>query len=81
LPGADQTYLAQLVAARTGTSEPDAEKHVSDVFAANQQAADAARKAVAHSLLWIFLALLMGAFCASLAATFGGVQRDHVVIV
>jgi hypothetical protein len=81
LPGADQTYLAQLVAARVGMSEPDAEKHVSDVFAADQQAADAARRAVAHSLLWIFLALLIGAFCASLAATFGGVQRDHVVMV
>jgi hypothetical protein len=29
----------------------------------------------------MFLALLIGAFCASLAATFGGAQRDHVVIV
>jgi len=54
---------------------------VSDVFAGAQQAADTARKAIARALLWISLALLMGAFCASLAATIGGRQRDHVVLV
>lgn len=81
LPAADNHYLAQLVSTRTGLNEPDAGRRVSDVFAADQQAADAARKAVAHSLLWIFVALLIGAFCASFAATIGGVQRDHVVIV
>ena len=77
----DRSYLAQLVASRTGLSQPDAEKRISDVFAAAQQTADTARKAVAHSLLWAFLALLIGAFCASFAATIGGRQRDHVVIV
>ena len=76
---ADKSYLAQLVAARTGLSQ--AEKRVSDVFARAQQTADTARKTVAHSLLWAFLALLIGAFCASFAATIGGRQRDHVVIV
>jgi hypothetical protein len=81
LPGADRAYLAQLVSTRTGISGPDADKRASDIFTADQQAADAARKAVAHSLLWIFVALLIGAFCASLAATFGGMERDHVVIV
>jgi hypothetical protein len=54
---------------------------VSDVFAAAQQAADTARKTIAHSLLWTFVALLIGAFCASFTATIGGRQRDHVVIV
>jgi hypothetical protein len=77
----DRSYLAQLVAARTGLSQPDADKRISDVFAAAQQTADTARKAVAHSLLWAFLALLIGAFCASFAATLGGRQRDHVVVV
>ena len=77
---ADKSYLAQLVAARTGLSQADAEKRVSDVFARAQQTADTARKTVAHSLLWAFLALLIGAFCASFAATIGGRQRDHVVI-
>ena len=81
LPAADKSYLAQLVAARTGLSQTDAEKRVSDVVAGAQQAADTARKAIAHALLWVFLALLIGAFCASFAATIGGRQRDHVVIV
>jgi len=31
--------------------------------------------------LWTFLALLMGAFCASYAATVGGRQRDHVQVI
>ena len=77
----DRSYLAQMVAARTGLSQPDADKRVSDVFARAQQTADIARKTLAHSLLWMFLALLIGAFCASFAATIGGRQRDHVVTV
>jgi hypothetical protein len=81
LPLADKSYLAKLVTARTGLSQTDAEKRVSDVFAGAQQAADTARQAIAHTLLWVFLALLIGAFCASFAATIGGRQRDHVVIV
>ncbi len=81
LPPADRSYLAQTVAARTGVSEPDAEKRVDDTFAQARQAADAARKAVAHSMYWTFLALLVGAFCASFAATIGGRQRDAVLVV
>jgi hypothetical protein len=81
IPAADKSYLTQLVASRTGLSQTDAEKRVSEVFGAAQQAVDTARKIVAHSLLWVFLALLIGAFCASLAATIGGRQRDHVVVV
>jgi hypothetical protein len=81
IPEADKTYLAQVVVARTGLSESEAERRVTEAFAGDQQATDAARKAVAHSLLWIFLALLIGAFCASFSATIGGAQRDHVVIV
>jgi hypothetical protein len=76
---ADQGYLAQLVAARTGLSRSEAETRVADVMTQARQAADAARKAVAHSLYWTFVALLIGAFCASYAATIGGRQRDHLV--
>jgi hypothetical protein len=83
----DRDYLSHLVATRTGMSQPDAERHVDDVFAravkANadmqataKQAAETARKAAAHSALWMFVALLLGAFFASFAATFGGRQRD-----
>jgi|ERR1019366_968685 hypothetical protein len=81
LSAADKSYLDQLVAARTGLSQSDADKRVSDVFANTQQAAEVARKVVAHSLLWAFLALLIGAFCASFSATVGGRQRDHVVVI
>jgi hypothetical protein len=78
LPATDKTYLAGLVAARTGLSQSDAEQRVSQVFAEAQQALDTARKAAARLSLWIFIALLAGAFCASYAATIGGRQRDHV---
>ena len=74
----DMSYLATLVAARTGISQAEAEKRVSDVMAEARQAEDAARKAIAHLLLWLFLSLLIGAFVASFTATMGGRQRDHV---
>ena len=81
VPAPDKTYLGQLVAARTGLSQTDAEQRVSDVLSQARQAADTARKTVAHSLYWTFLALLIGAFCASFAATIGGRQRDRVVAI
>jgi hypothetical protein len=79
--GPDRTYLGQLVAARTGLSQTDAEQRVSEVFTQARQAADNARKALAHSMYWTFFALLIGAFCASFAATIGGKQRDRVVVI
>lgn len=81
IPPADQSYLARLVAARTGIGNQEAEKRVSDAMANARQALDTARKATAHLLLWLFLALLIGAFTASFAATIGGRQRDHVKAV
>jgi hypothetical protein len=78
--GADVTYLGKLVAARTGVSQPDADQRVSLVLAAARQAEDTVRRTTSHLLLWIFLALLMGAFSASLAATIGGKQRDNVKV-
>jgi hypothetical protein len=78
MSGADSTYLAQLVAARTGLNQPGAQKRVSDIFAEAQGTAETTRKAIAHLSLWLFVALLSGAFCASYAGTIGGRQRDHV---
>ena len=87
-PAGDKTYLAQTIAARTGLSQPEAEKRVSDAIAQAQaaevkakQAADAARKAAAHLALWTFLALLIGAFTATFTATIGGRQRDETDMV
>jgi hypothetical protein len=81
IPPEDRNYLARLVSAKTGLSELAAEKRVSDVIARAQQTEDTARRVSSHLLLWLFLALLMGAFCASYAATIGGRQRDHVKAV
>jgi len=81
MTAADRAYLGSLVAATTGLNQSDAERRVSDVFSEAQQAAETARKNVAHGLYWTFLALLIGAFCASFAATIGGRQRDHVVTI
>jgi hypothetical protein len=78
--GADVAYLGKLVAARTGLSQSDADQRVSQVLADVRQAEDTVRRITSHLLLWIFLALLMGAFSASLAATLGGRQRDNVKV-
>jgi hypothetical protein len=83
----DLRYLGQMVAQRTGLSQQEGEKRVSEVYAkaqeklrsaeqAAREATDKARKASAFSALWLFVSLLIGAFIASLAATYGGRQRD-----
>ena len=87
LPAEDLKYLGQLVAQRTGLSQQDAEKRVTDTVARMQarvrdaeaqakEAADKARKATAYSTLWLFVSLLIGAFVASISATWGGRERD-----
>lgn len=76
LTAADRTYVARLVAARTGLSQVDAEKRVADVITEAKQALDKARKAAAQLALWLTAALLLGAFAASLAAVEGGQLRD-----
>jgi hypothetical protein len=81
IPAGDRTYLDQLISARTGLGQADADQRVSNVLAQARQSADTARKAAAHASFWIFMALLVGAFSASVAATIGGAQRDNVVMV
>jgi hypothetical protein len=76
----DRSYLAQLVSTRTGLNPSDAENRVSQVFGDAQQSAEKARKALAHLSLWLFVALLAGAFCSSYAGTIGGRQRDFVKV-
>jgi hypothetical protein len=44
--------------------------------ASAKDAADKARKASAYGALWLFVSLLLGAFVASLCATWGGRMRD-----
>jgi hypothetical protein len=76
LKGPDRDFVAKVVAARTGLSQPDAEKRVNDVITQAKADADAARKATASLAFWLTASLLLGAFCASLAATEGGGLRD-----
>ena len=85
LDPSDRTYLAKLVAARTGLSQQDAEKRVDDVVAQMKaaadkakQAADAARKATAKASFYLFFSMLIGAFIASVAGAIGGRQRDSL---
>jgi len=84
VPDGDRTYLAQLVAARTGVTLQDGQKRV-DVFISDvtdaqakaKAAADAARKAAARASLYLALSLLIGAFIASVSAALGGRLRDE----
>jgi hypothetical protein len=87
LPPDELRHVAQIVAKRTGLSQQEAEQRVSqnhtrmqtrlqEAEAKARATADEARKATAASALWLFVSLLFGAFVASLAATFGGRQRD-----
>jgi hypothetical protein len=89
MPAADKAYVAQVVAARTGLSQADADKRVSEVVeqAKNAKdkavdtakaAADAARKTGVYVALWAFISLLIGAFSASFMATVGGRVRDDL---
>ena len=76
LSAADKMYVAQVVAARAGLSQADAEKRVNDVIAEAKTAADNARKGAAKLSFWLTAAMLFGAFAASLAAVEGGSLRD-----
>jgi len=76
LKPADSQYAAKVVAARTGMSQADADKRVNEVVTQIKADTDAARKATAQLAFWLTASLLIGAFCASLAATEGGGLRD-----
>ncbi|QIG47087.1 hypothetical protein G5V57_04600 [Nordella sp. HKS 07] len=79
----DRTYLASLVAARTGLAQQDAQARVEAILtkangfkAKAQQAADDARKASATAAILGALSMVIGAFIASVAGAMGGRQRD-----
>jgi hypothetical protein len=87
LPPEDVRYLGAVIAQRTGLSQQEAEKRVTDTYARMQAkirevsdrakaTAEEARKASSYAALWLFISLLGGAFVGSLAATYGGKQRD-----
>jgi hypothetical protein len=73
---ADRTYVAHLVAQRTGMSDADAQKRVDEVVTETKDALDRARQNAMKLAFWMTAALLFGAFAASLAAVEGGQHRD-----
>jgi hypothetical protein len=87
LPPQDIAWLSRLVAQHTGLAEDAASTRVTTTYttylqklsaidAAAKDAADTARKITIGASLWLFVSLLMGAFSASLAATYGGRVRQ-----
>ena len=88
LPAEDARYIARTISQDTGLTQAEAETRVRGTFntlqtklrdaeTAARMAAEKARKATAYGSLWLFVSLLIGAFVASLAAVFGGRQRDY----
>jgi hypothetical protein len=77
----DKTYLAGLVAARSGVSQDEAQNRVQ--YVANQardtlkQVADTARHAAEYVAFWTFMSLLFGAVAATLGGLLGGELRDE----
>ncbi|MBB5190129.1 hypothetical protein HNQ50_000839 [Silvimonas terrae] len=92
LDAQDKQYLASVVARQTGLDQATAQTRVNQTYErltrtvneateSARAAADKARKATAYSALWMFVALLCGAFFASFFATVGGKHRDRPAIV
>lgn len=87
LPDEDLRHVARLVSQQTNLTQQQAENRVTEIYERTQErleeldtaireAADEAKRASAYASLWLSVALLIGAFVASLAATYGGRQRD-----
>lgn len=72
----DRAYLAQVVATRTGVSQDEAQRRISEVEAKARDAADTTAKAVAYFSFWTFMALLFGGTAATLGGILGGQLRD-----
>jgi hypothetical protein len=77
---ADEDRIAggKVVARLTGLDQATSESRMTSVYADARKTATDIKDAAGHSLLWIFVGLLVGAFSASAAATIGGRQRDAV---
>ncbi len=79
LTPADRDYLIQLVSVRGNMSDAEATARVDKIAADMQIAklkAEEARKDAAKLSTLLFLSFLVGAFAASLSATYGGKHRD-----
>jgi hypothetical protein len=73
----NRTYLARIVAERTGLSQAEAEARVDQTLAEAKRAADAARKAGVIMAFLMAAALAVAGAAAAWAATLGGKHRDQ----
>ena len=91
LAATDVTHISHLISNTTGLTQDEAEKRLNEIYTSMQKrktdaeaalkiAAEKLRKATIYATLWFFVSLLMGAFTASLAATYGGRVRDTDLI-
>jgi hypothetical protein len=76
LNAADRSHVVKVVSTRTGLSQTDADKRVTDVTTQIKSDLDKARKTAEHLAIWLTLSLFIGALSASLAAMEGGGLRD-----
>jgi hypothetical protein len=72
----DRIYLAQMVAATTGLTAPEAEKRADSVIANAKTAIARSRRNIVLVAFSVAAALLLGAVIAWTAATVGGRHRD-----
>jgi hypothetical protein len=75
----DRAYLAQLVAQRTGLSQQEAERRVTEAITAAREAADKTRRAAVLTGFVTAAALLISFAAAWWAALKGGNHRDGAV--
>lgn len=73
----DKSYLASVIAARTGLTQQEAEQRVNQTITQAKAAADAARKSARNFSFWLAFAMLAGALSAALAAIEGGNLRNR----
>jgi hypothetical protein len=74
----DRTYLVRLIAARTGISQPDAERRVDDAITGATTAVQKARRSAVILAFATAVSLLVGAAAAWYASCVGGRHRDNV---
>lgn len=72
----DKNYVANQVAAQTGLTPQEAQKRLDSAMQSLREAADKARKVSAAISFFTALSMVIGAFIASVAAAYGGRQRD-----
>jgi hypothetical protein len=74
---ADKSYLAGVIAARTGITQQEAQARVNQTITQAKTAADSARKSARNFAFWMAFAMLAGALSAALAAIEGGNLRNR----